>query len=152
MPPKSKENLGLSQMSWPRYVLAYAPPGWALFELDLVDGAWKVKEFNSGQFNFGDDLAAQMRAMDEFVVLCLRFPNARVYYEDELGNEREGSWLEYALHRLGDSFLPMVGDPAHTDEKLKKWGYWDRDERARDAIRLGIAGIAAWKEEETGGG
>lgn len=149
MPPKSKENLGLTGQGRIRYVLAYAPPGWALFELEVDEGVWKVTEFNSGEFKFGDD---HFRAMDEFIVLCLRFPNARVYFEDELGNERDQSWLEYALHRLGDEPIKIVGDPAHTDEKLKRWGYTDRDERARDAIRVGIAGIAAWKEEETGGG
>ena len=144
-PPKSKETLGLSGQGEWRHILAYAPPGWALFEVRVGEGGWKVNEWNSGVFLFDDP----MQAMDEFVVLCLRFPNARVYFEDELGNEREQSWLEYALHRLGDKLVKIApGQDLATDEQLARWGYTDRDERARDAIRIGIEAIKAWKAEE----
>lgn len=139
------------EQEW-RHVLVYAPPGWALFELRVIGDDWKMNEFASGTFNFGDDLAADMQAMDEFVVLCLRYPNARVYFEDELGNERRRAWLEYAMHRLDDEPRGLTltreeRDEQYSDAKLERWKYWDVDESARDAIRLGIKAISEWKAE-----
>jgi hypothetical protein len=150
---RAKQALGLDGEGRYRHLLVYAPPGWALFELvvaDLGDGEgpiWRVNEWQAGEFNFGDDLAGRLQAMDEFVILKLRVPNARLVFEDEMGNERELAWLEYATHRLRDEPLRMTASEERDDGKLRRWKFWDRDERARDAIWLGIEAIRAWKEE-----
>jgi hypothetical protein len=152
---RAKQALGLDSEGKYRHLLVYAPPGWALFELhvtDLGDGdgpIWRVNEWQAGQFNFGDDLAGRLQAMDEFVIMKLRFPNARLVIEEDDTAEgiREGAWLEYATHRLRDGFIAMDTSEERDDAKLKRWKFWDRDERARDAIWLGIEAIRRWKEE-----
>lgn len=152
--------------------------GWAVWSVhaeSLVDPQVKilgnVDLWSHGQIDTHNTVSGEMAAIDECVQIVDGFPGAAVLMEDFIlrmyskGREllapvRLNAMMDYGLRRtlhvdFSHRQQPSEAKSTVTDERLKLWGFYQREgglEHARDADRHAITFLRKAKDLKQGAG